>query len=58
MKKKFKCRTFPKDNITLDYGKEHILLTIQYENGKNLSVCLNDQDIKQMSSYLSQIVKE
>ncbi len=52
MKKKFKCKTFSKDNLTLDYGKEHMLITVQYENGKELAVCLNDKDIDQMIKYL------
>lgn len=55
MIKKFKCRTFSKDILTLDYGVEHILATIQVESGKKLSVCLNDKDIDDMIKYLSSL---
>lgn len=56
--KKFKCRTFPKDSIKFDYGKEHILVKIQYENGKELSVCLNDGDIDNLVDYLIGVRKK
>lgn len=55
--KKFKCRTFSDDNILFDYGKEHMLITTTWENGKHLSVCINDKDIDQLIKYLLNIRK-
>jgi hypothetical protein len=58
--KTFKCRTFPEDTMTLDYGISHILFTTRWEDkltGRNrvLSVCLNDKDIDQMIKYLMEV---
>jgi hypothetical protein len=55
LQKKFKCRTYPKDKITFDYGKEHVLITTQWEDGKHLNICLNDQDIDKLIKYLTNV---
>lgn len=59
MIKKFKCRTFPKeDYVIFDYGKEHILITIvDTEYKKKLNICLNDFDIDKLIEYLMSIRK-
>jgi hypothetical protein len=53
--KKFKCRTFSTDTITFDYGKEHILITTKWDNGNQLSMCLNDKDINVLIKYLTEL---
>lgn len=47
-----KCRTFPKDTITFDYGINHVLVTAKYESGKEIAICLNDSDIAKLIEYL------
>lgn len=54
---KVKCRTFPNDTITFDYGKEHILITTVLESGTKTDICLNDKDIDALIKYLSEIRK-
>jgi hypothetical protein len=53
MMKVFKCRTFPKDKITFDYGNEHILITTVLESGTKTDICLNDKDIDNLIKYLT-----
>lgn len=55
MIKQFKCRTFSRDKITFDYGKEHILITTVLESGKRTDICLSDKDIDELVKFLTNL---
>jgi hypothetical protein len=52
---KLKCRTFKEDVIEFDYGVEHLLITVTYNNERKAAMCLHDKDIDKLIKYLNDI---